>query len=151
MTKGIHDPWRMYSSDREKDPDETDAPVGAPGSAHPLDADLLPHKEYVFRHPRATGDLLIYGADEAVGAATMLMAVIHSMPAFQELLQDAGFSWGPEATVQQKGFTLKAEGYVLCLPTARNISDGLSRLVITIRRSELQKQLEKAGVIPLLK
>jgi hypothetical protein len=139
----------MYSPDREKDPDET--PVGTPGSTHPLDADLLPHKEYVFRHPRATGDLLVHGADDAPGAAMMLMAVIENMPAFRQLLEDAGFLYGAEGAVQVRGFVIKAEGYVLCLPTARNTADGLSRLTVTIRRSELREQLEKAGVIPLLK
>lgn len=150
MTKGIHDPWRMYSPDREKDPDDA-APVGTPGSTHPMDADLLPHKEYVFRHPRAAGDLMVYGADEPVGAAMMLMAVIDNMPEFRQLLEQAGFVWGREDAISVRGFVIKAEGFALCLPNARDTADGLSRLVTTIRRSDQRKQLETAGIIPLLK
>jgi len=150
MKKGIHDPWRMYDPDREPDPDEP--PVGAAGSSHPLDADLLPHVEYVFRHPRATGDLLIYGGEDAAGAAEVLMAVIFSLPAFQELLRDNGFLWGTHEEVKiQRGFVFKGTTHMLAYPDARSIPDGLSRLVMTIRRSDLAKQLEKAGVVPLLK
>lgn len=149
--RGIHDPWRLYSPDREQSPDET--PTGTPGSTHPLDADLLPHKEYVFRHPQACGDLLIYGADEAAGAALLLMAVIANVSEFQEMLEDAGFVWGPEKDVPASGFVLQTQHHRLSLPSARNTADGLGRLVMSIRRSpkDVQKTLEKAGVIALTK
>lgn len=149
--RGIHDPWRLYSPDREQSPDET--PTGTPGSTHPLDADLLPHQEYVFRHPRASGDLLIYGADTAPGAALLLMAVIANLPAFLEVLKEEGFVWGREKEVPAKGFVIQTEHHRLSLPDAKNTADGLGRLVVSIRRcpKDLQKTLEKAGVIPLIK
>jgi hypothetical protein len=145
-TNGIKDPWRLYEGNRHK---EKDTPTGATGSTHPLDVDLLPHKQYVFRHPRATGDLLIQGADNKEDAAAHLLAVIYKVKAFRNLLERMEFIYGIEDGA--KGFIIKAGKYVLYLPNAKGVADGLSRLVMAIQHSVLKEQLEKEGIIPLLK
>lgn len=153
--RGIHDPWRMHLPDREPDPSLKDQTgVGVPGSQHPMDVDLLPHKEYVLRHPRAQGDLLIYGADEPHGAAEMLTSVIWALPQVQAELGTAGIAFikterDPEK--RPRGFYIQGNHYTLWIADAVDVSDGLTRLVRALRTSEHRDDLAKAGVIPLIK
>lgn len=148
---GINDPWRLYSKDRKKEHSDKATPVGAPGSIHPLDTDLLPQKQYVFRHVKSTGDLLIQGADNAKDAAVLLLSVIHYVPAFKTALEGRGFIYGPIKSLKLKGFVIKAGDYALCLPSTKSIAKGLSQLVITIKHCVVNEQLKKAGIIPLVK
>lgn len=148
--KGIHDPWRMHSADREKEPDEQ--PVGAPGSSHPLDADLLPHVEYVFRHPRAACDLLIYGAEEATGAADVLTAVLDALPPVVEELHAHGITVvNTDDLDGSRGFFIKGSKRAIYIGEAKSIAEGLTCLARALRQSNHKAELEKAGVIPLIK
>lgn len=150
--KGINDPWRLYTrKQKSTGNDINDVTIGAPGSIHPLDADLLPQRQYVFRHTQATGDLLVQGADDQEGAAKLLLSVIHNVPSFKKTLEHAGFTYGSVKTLRLKGFIIKAGDYALCLPAARSTASGLSRLVDVIKQSAMKTELRKAGIIPLLK
>jgi len=153
--RGIHDPWRMHLPEREPDPSLKDtASAGMQGSPHPLDADLLPHKEFVFRHPHAQGDLLIYGADEAPGAASMLTRVIWAFPQVQVELGEAGINFvktEPDVEQRPRGFFIQGAQYSVWVPDATNVAEGLTRLVRVLFASVHRDALEKAGVIPLIK
>ena len=153
--RGIHDPWRMHLPDREPDPSLKDQTgIGVPGSEHPMDVDLLPHKEYVFRHPRAQGDLLVYGADDPHGAAEMLTTLLWALPQVQAELGEAGITFmkaEKDPAKRPRGFFIQGKHYVVAVTDAVDVADGLTKLVRALRTSEHREALEKAGVIPLIK
>lgn len=148
--KGIRDPWRMHTADREVDPEDA-SPTGMAGSKHPLDADLLPHTEYVFRCPRSAGDLMVYGAAEANDAATLLTEALLALPTVCEDLATEGIVLVKAEDVKRRGFYIKGKQMALWVADVENTADGLSKLVRVLRQSNERKKLEKAGIIPLLK
>ena len=102
----------MGTADREPDPEDA-APTGMAGSRHPLDADLLPHTEFVFRCPRSAGDLLIYGADEADAAATLLTDALSAMPMVNEELAAEGIVLVKAEDIGRRDFYIKGKRFAL--------------------------------------
>jgi hypothetical protein len=151
MTKnpGLHDPWRMGTPEWEPPPDEK--PAGAQGSQLPLDWDLQPELTFVLRYQGVS--LKVIGADNAEGAAFIILRAFLIDDAIRRILTEAGFEHHEDEG--GSGFVLKAQGHTLACPTARDTRDGLLRLSDALRRAiradrTMKSRLTKLGIVPLV-
>jgi len=153
IAKGIHDPWRIHSPDWK--PPDDEAPVGAVGSKHPMDKDLVPHSEFMLRPKGTDSKLLVYGAQNAKEAVENILAAIRKDNQLRTTLIEAGFQFGAKGSVMLKGFHFVGETHVLAYPEADSTADGFHKFTAVLRRANrdlpgFQQRLTKLGLVPLL-
>lgn len=153
-SKGYEDPWRVGQTKKET-PKPKGGMVGTAESAHPMDADLIPHKEFPLRVPGAAGTLLIYGAESVEGAVRIFLALLVEHKTVRETLLDEGFFLEPAAEQERRGFFLTDKVHRLYHPEAQDARDGFNRLLRALRRGVIyipgfRELIYKVGIIPLL-
>ena len=148
-SKGIHDPWRMGTPEWE--PPAEDAPAGTKRSALAFDWDLQPEKTYVLRHSGSS--IKFIGADEPVGAITLLIYAFLKEDSVRKALTDAGFEHREDGG--GSGFTLRVKEHVLACPVAVDARDGMHRLCNALRQlirtnRQMKARLTRLGIVPLV-
>lgn len=158
LPKGYEDPWRIGQAKKDEPekskPEVPQGMIGTMDSNHPMDADLIPHKEYPLRCPGASGALLIHGAESMEGAARILVAQVAAHPNIMKLLEQEGFVLEPHEG-KAKGYYLTDQKHRLRHPEAQSTRDGFNRLLRALRRgviyvSGFRELIYKVGIIPLL-
>ena len=152
---GYEDPWRPFrkpTQDGEEPQDE--GMTGMVGSPHPLDADLIPHKECVLRVPGGAGEILIHGAVTPVGAVKVMLAQLRTSTEVQEFLAREGFVLEPYDETPQRGWHLTDRDWRLRCPEARDSRDGFNRLIMALRRGTryvpgFRDALKRLGIYPM--
>ncbi len=152
---GYEDPWRPFNkpTDEGQEPEDKGL-TGMVGSDHPLDADLIPHKECVLRVPGGAGELLIHGAVTPVGGVHVMLSQIRSNDMVSKFLESEGFVLEPHDETPPQGWHLTDRKYRLCYAEARDSKDGFNRLVMALRRGVryvpgFRDALKRLGIYPL--
>jgi hypothetical protein len=152
---GYEDPWRPFRKPTEEGEEPKDEGMtGMVGSGHPLDADLIPHKECVLRVPGGAGELLIHGAVTPVGAVRVMLAQLRGDDTILPFLEQEGFVLEPYDETPPRGWHLTDKEHRLRHPDARDTKDGFNRLVMALRRGVryvpgFRTALRRLGIYPL--
>jgi len=152
---GYEDPWRPYQKpDSEGEEPQGGGMTGTVDSDHPMDADLIPHKECVLRVPGGSHELLIHGAITPMGAVHVMLSQIRSDDMLPTFLSSEGFVLEPYDETPPPGWFLTDKEWRLRHPDARDSKDGFNRLVIALRRGVryvpgFRDTLKRMGIFPL--
>jgi hypothetical protein len=128
--------------------------AGTVGSDHPLDADLIPHKECALRVPGGAGELLIHGAITPVGAVKVMLAQLRTSDKVMQFLETEGFVLEPYTDEAKTGWFLTDKEYCLRCAEANGKRDGFNRLIMALRRGVryvpgFREALRGLGIYPL--
>lgn len=148
--KGIQDPWRMHTGEREVK-DANGEVVGSHKSSHPMDADLLPHCEYFLRMKDSIGDFIIYGSKEGQEAVDRIANVIKTLGGLESELEQQGILVLTKSMSQRTGFTLYGDTLTINYAEADSPLDGFNHIFKCLRRSMYAEALKRAGIITVLK